>query len=187
MDGSRSNGSWLHSSRFEFGFEDSSRWGESRSDFKFAFNNELRLDSYNFKFSFKDKSRSDSSDFEFSLKDYLPCFKFEPCHLDLIAPRYWLLKCVESLTVVNRNLYFHPVFPTRKDNYMLFFLSFLYMIMINGTLIYLQTEVNYLGQLHHPNLVKLIGYCLEGDNRLLVYEFMPKGSLENHLFRSKLQ
>ncbi|KAJ1386039.1 Serine-threonine/tyrosine-protein kinase, catalytic domain [Sesbania bispinosa] len=48
------------------------------------------------------------------------------------------------------------------------------------------TEVNYLGQLHHPNLVKLIGYCLEGDNRLLVYEFMPKGSLENHLFRSRL-
>ncbi|XP_057949828.1 probable serine/threonine-protein kinase PBL3 isoform X2 [Malania oleifera] len=45
------------------------------------------------------------------------------------------------------------------------------------------TEVNYLGQLHHPNLVKLIGYCFEGENRLLVYEFMPKGSLENHLFR----
>ncbi|KAK9270060.1 hypothetical protein L1049_025633 [Liquidambar formosana] len=44
-------------------------------------------------------------------------------------------------------------------------------------------EVNYLGQLHHPNLVKLIGYCLDGDNRLLVYEFMPKGSLGNHLFR----
>lgn len=48
----------------------------------------------------------------------------------------------------------------------------------------MQTEVNYLGQLRHPNLVKLIGYCSEGDNRLLVYEFMPKGSLENHLFRS---
>ncbi|KAF9605771.1 hypothetical protein IFM89_018437 [Coptis chinensis] len=45
-------------------------------------------------------------------------------------------------------------------------------------------EVNYLGRLHHPNLVKLVGYCLDGDNRLLVYEFMPKGSLENHLFRS---
>ncbi|XP_074581725.1 putative serine/threonine-protein kinase PBL3 [Curcuma longa] len=45
------------------------------------------------------------------------------------------------------------------------------------------TEVNYLGQLHHPNLVKLIGYCSEGDNRLLVYEFMPRGSLENHLNR----
>ncbi|KAK9750812.1 hypothetical protein RND81_02G223600 [Saponaria officinalis] len=45
------------------------------------------------------------------------------------------------------------------------------------------TEVNYLGQLHHSNLVKLIGYCLDGENRLLVYELMPKGSLENHLFR----
>ncbi|KAL5991917.1 hypothetical protein ACLOJK_012829 [Asimina triloba] len=44
-------------------------------------------------------------------------------------------------------------------------------------------EVNYLGQLHHPNLVKLIGYCLEDEQRLLVYEFMPRGSLENHLFR----
>ncbi|WOG86398.1 hypothetical protein DCAR_0205601 [Daucus carota subsp. sativus] len=44
-------------------------------------------------------------------------------------------------------------------------------------------EINYLGHLDHPNLVKLIGYCLEGEHRLLVYEFMPKGSLENHLFR----
>lgn len=43
-------------------------------------------------------------------------------------------------------------------------------------------EVKYLGQLHHMNLSKLIGYCLEGDNRLLVYEFMPGGSLENRLF-----
>lgn len=44
-------------------------------------------------------------------------------------------------------------------------------------------EVNYLGQFSHPNLVRLIGYCLEDDYRLLVYEFMPRGSLENHLFR----
>ncbi|XP_004307510.1 PREDICTED: protein kinase APK1A, chloroplastic-like [Fragaria vesca subsp. vesca] len=44
-------------------------------------------------------------------------------------------------------------------------------------------EINYLGQLRHPNLVKLIGYCLEDDHRLLVYEFMPRGSLDNHLFR----
>ncbi|XP_010521843.1 PREDICTED: protein kinase APK1A, chloroplastic-like isoform X2 [Tarenaya hassleriana] len=44
-------------------------------------------------------------------------------------------------------------------------------------------EVNYLGQFSHPHLVKLIGYCLEDEHRLLVYEFMPRGSLENHLFR----
>lgn len=47
-----------------------------------------------------------------------------------------------------------------------------------------QAEINYLGQLQHPNLVKLIGYCFEDEHRLLVYEFMPKGSMENHLFRS---
>jgi len=49
------------------------------------------------------------------------------------------------------------------------------------------SEVTYLGQLHHPNLVKLIGYCLEYDNRLLVYEFMARGSLENHLFKRSAQ
>uniref|UniRef100_A0A0D6R2J0 non-specific serine/threonine protein kinase n=1 Tax=Araucaria cunninghamii TaxID=56994 RepID=A0A0D6R2J0_ARACU len=48
-------------------------------------------------------------------------------------------------------------------------------------------EVNYLGQLHHPNLVRLIGFCSDDDHRLLVYEFMQKGSLENHLFRRGAQ
>ncbi|KAK7321840.1 hypothetical protein VNO77_32827 [Canavalia gladiata] len=44
------------------------------------------------------------------------------------------------------------------------------------------TEVLMLCLLHHPNLVKLIGYCTHGDQRLLVYEYMPRGSLEYHLF-----
>ncbi|KAG6777629.1 serine/threonine-protein kinase PBL34 isoform X1 [Populus alba] len=44
-------------------------------------------------------------------------------------------------------------------------------------------EVSFLGNLLHKNLVKLVGYCIEDDQRLLVYEFMPRGSLENHLFR----
>ncbi|XP_071713761.1 probable serine/threonine-protein kinase PIX13 [Rutidosis leptorrhynchoides] len=46
-----------------------------------------------------------------------------------------------------------------------------------------QSEVNFLGRLSHPNLVKLLGYCREDNELLLVYEFMQKGSLENHLFR----
>ncbi|KAH8503150.1 hypothetical protein Peur_066936 [Populus x canadensis] len=46
-----------------------------------------------------------------------------------------------------------------------------------------QSEVNFLGRLSHPNLVKLLGYCWEDKELLLVYEFMQKGSLENHLFR----
>ncbi|KAG0448138.1 hypothetical protein HPP92_027988 [Vanilla planifolia] len=47
-------------------------------------------------------------------------------------------------------------------------------------------EVYFLGELLHPNLVKLIGYCIEDEQRLLVYEFMPRGSLDNHLFRRSL-
>ncbi|URE06265.1 serine threonine-protein kinase [Musa troglodytarum] len=42
-------------------------------------------------------------------------------------------------------------------------------------------EVLMLSLLHHQNLVKLIGYCADGDQRLLVYEYMPMGSLEDHL------
>ncbi|KAL3646785.1 hypothetical protein CASFOL_009329 [Castilleja foliolosa] len=47
------------------------------------------------------------------------------------------------------------------------------------------TEVNVLGGVNHPNLVKLIGYCAEDDERgiqrLLVYECMPNGSVADHL------
>ncbi|XWS36552.1 hypothetical protein CRYUN_Cryun20dG0094500 [Craigia yunnanensis] len=42
-------------------------------------------------------------------------------------------------------------------------------------------EVLMLSLLHHPNLVNLTGYCADGDQRLLVYEYMPLGSLEDHL------
>ncbi|KAJ8476021.1 hypothetical protein OPV22_019748 [Ensete ventricosum] len=48
-------------------------------------------------------------------------------------------------------------------------------------------EITYLSQLHHENLVKLIGYCSESNNKLLVYEYMQKGSLENHLFKRGVQ
>ncbi|KAJ8756089.1 hypothetical protein K2173_024636 [Erythroxylum novogranatense] len=43
-------------------------------------------------------------------------------------------------------------------------------------------EVIFLGQFRHPNLVNLIGYCWEDEHRLLVYEYMEKGSLEKQLF-----
>ncbi|KAJ1283146.1 hypothetical protein BS78_03G106700 [Paspalum vaginatum] len=42
-------------------------------------------------------------------------------------------------------------------------------------------EVLMLNLLHHPNLVNLHGYCVDGNQRLLVYEYMPLGSLEDHL------
>ncbi|CAM8924253.1 hypothetical protein QQ045_023992 [Rhodiola kirilowii] len=43
-------------------------------------------------------------------------------------------------------------------------------------------EVLMFSRLHqHPNLVNLIGYCVDGDHRILVYEYMSNGSLEDHL------
>ncbi|CAN6464928.1 unnamed protein product [Victoria cruziana] len=45
-------------------------------------------------------------------------------------------------------------------------------------------EVIYLGKFSHPNLVKLVGYCCEEDNKVLVYEYMAGGSVETQLFSS---
>lgn len=49
-------------------------------------------------------------------------------------------------------------------------------------------EVQFLGVVSHPNLVKLLGYCCEdgerGIQRLLVYEFVTNKTLEHHLFKS---
>ncbi|XP_057473996.1 probable serine/threonine-protein kinase PBL23 [Actinidia eriantha] len=42
-------------------------------------------------------------------------------------------------------------------------------------------EVLLLSLLHHANLVNLVGYCADGDQRILVYEYMSNGSLEDHL------
>ncbi|RDX80718.1 putative receptor-like protein kinase [Mucuna pruriens] len=44
-------------------------------------------------------------------------------------------------------------------------------------------EVIFLGQLKHRHLVNLIGYCCEDEHRLLVYEYMERGNLEEKLFK----
>uniref|UniRef100_A0A6I9RKB6 Receptor-like serine/threonine-protein kinase n=2 Tax=Elaeis guineensis var. tenera TaxID=51953 RepID=A0A6I9RKB6_ELAGV len=45
-----------------------------------------------------------------------------------------------------------------------------------------RAEVSTIGTVQHVNLVRLLGFCSEGTGRLLVYEFMPKGSLDVQLF-----
>ncbi|KAF2302404.1 hypothetical protein GH714_036201 [Hevea brasiliensis] len=46
-----------------------------------------------------------------------------------------------------------------------------------------ENEMKFLSLLNHPNIVKLIGHCCEGEHRMLVYEYMTRGSLEAHLLR----
>uniref|UniRef100_A0A803P3Y7 Protein kinase domain-containing protein n=1 Tax=Cannabis sativa TaxID=3483 RepID=A0A803P3Y7_CANSA len=43
-------------------------------------------------------------------------------------------------------------------------------------------EVATIGRIHHVNVVRLVGFCVEGSVRALVYEFMPNGSLNNYIF-----
>ncbi|KAI3953226.1 hypothetical protein MKX01_042221 [Papaver californicum] len=46
-----------------------------------------------------------------------------------------------------------------------------------------QAEMETLGKnsLRHPNLVRILGYCVSGDDRILIYEFIEKGSLDQWL------
>lgn len=44
-------------------------------------------------------------------------------------------------------------------------------------------EVQTIGSIHHINLVRLIGFCAEKSHRLLVYEYMPNGSLDRWIYR----
>jgi hypothetical protein len=47
-----------------------------------------------------------------------------------------------------------------------------------------RAEVSTIGTIQHVNLIRLLGFCSEGTRRLLVYEHMPNGSLDRHLFGS---
>lgn len=46
-------------------------------------------------------------------------------------------------------------------------------------------EIKLLTSVSHPNLVRLLGCCIENDEQILVYEFMPNGTLSQHLQRER--
>ncbi|GJT66807.1 G-type lectin S-receptor-like serine/threonine-protein kinase [Tanacetum coccineum] len=48
-----------------------------------------------------------------------------------------------------------------------------------------RSEVSTIGTIQHVNLVLLRGFCAEGNNKLVVYDYMPNGSLHSHLFHEK--
>ncbi|KAH9792839.1 G-type lectin S-receptor-like serine/threonine-protein kinase [Citrus sinensis] len=45
-----------------------------------------------------------------------------------------------------------------------------------------RAEVSTIGNIQHVNLVRLRGFCSEGTKKLLVYDYMPNGSLDSHIF-----
>ncbi|CAL9017150.1 unnamed protein product [Prunus brigantina] len=47
------------------------------------------------------------------------------------------------------------------------------------------SEVRIISRLRHRNLVQLIGWCHEKQELMLVYDFMPNGNLDSHLFKEK--
>ncbi|XP_050221664.1 probable serine/threonine-protein kinase PBL7 isoform X2 [Mercurialis annua] len=48
-------------------------------------------------------------------------------------------------------------------------------------------EANLLSRLHSPYLVELLGYCADQHHRLLIFEFMPNGTLQNNLHHKQCQ
>ena len=48
-----------------------------------------------------------------------------------------------------------------------------------------EAEVKIISRLRHPNLVHLLGWSDSGKRLLLVYELMPKGSLDRHIYSKK--
>nr|XP_017243934.1 PREDICTED: serine/threonine-protein kinase-like protein ACR4 isoform X1 [Daucus carota subsp. sativus] len=49
----------------------------------------------------------------------------------------------------------------------------------------MQAEVDLVGKFYHPNLIKPLGFCLEGQELLLVYENTPKGNAERYTYRDE--
>ncbi|KAF5463971.1 hypothetical protein F2P56_014090 [Juglans regia] len=49
-----------------------------------------------------------------------------------------------------------------------------------------QAEVEIISRVHHRHLVSLVGYCIAGGQRMLVYEFVPNNTLEYHLHGKNL-
>ncbi|KAJ9564070.1 hypothetical protein OSB04_000036 [Centaurea solstitialis] len=56
---------------------------------------------------------------------------------------------------------------------------------VNGGSDQVMNEIKLISAVNHPNLIRLLGYCIEKGEQILVYEFMPNGTLSQHLQRER--
>ena len=45
-----------------------------------------------------------------------------------------------------------------------------------------KNELRIMGELQHRNIIQILGFCVHGVERVLIYEYMANGSLNYHLF-----
>ena len=69
------------------------------------------------------------------------------------------------------------------DQMLITSLLFVFVNFFLKSLVYIiwQNEVNWLSKIRHQNVIKLLGHCIHGETRFLVYEMMQNGSLESQL------
>ncbi|KAL1820631.1 hypothetical protein ACET3Z_015500 [Daucus carota] len=83
---------------------------------------------------------------------------------------------------------FGPVYKGRLDDGQEIAVKCLSETSKQGTLEFMN-EVKFIAKLQHRNLVRLLGYCIHGESKMLIYEYMPNKSLDWHIFdeyRNKL-
>ncbi|KAL1803897.1 hypothetical protein ACET3Z_032544 [Daucus carota] len=152
--------------------------------------------------AFSVKSKKLKADNRASFLPVTPLFRQEPLDQEKVLHSSKLKRFTfYELSVATRN--FHPDSVVKQDDFGVVFMgwvdanTFAAAECGTGQVIAVKrlvhagrhewlAEINYLGNLCHPNVLRLIGYCLGEDNRFLVYDYLPKHtSLKEHLIKMK--
>ncbi|KAL9225709.1 hypothetical protein vseg_001601 [Gypsophila vaccaria] len=156
---------------------------------RFGFDNDRLLYSSSSTYS-RSSDGTQTPDFSSEFERKAVCLDDKQKVLDRIASSSARCFTYRELAVITKNFKdshligeggFGKVYKGRLDNQQVIAAKRLNLESLQGNQEFI-VEVLMLSLLHHPNLVTLIGYCAEGDQRILVYEYMPKGSLADHLF-----